>query len=156
MNHTYAAYNRPTSGQKTNTDWKWSAGNKFSKETYRKKKPLFYLSPLVHYLLMPCSFLIYASCIFINIRNTSIFRSKSHFTVSFFSVLSLHAWPNAYFWKIEGKTWRTRSEMWYCQICDLGFSLWHQRTCRWDKGSMIHELAWWYKNREEEREREDL
>ena len=38
MTHTYAAYKRPTSGQKTYVDWKWRAGNKFSKLTYRKKK----------------------------------------------------------------------------------------------------------------------
>ena len=38
MTHTYAAYKRPTSGQKTYTDWKWRAGNKFSKQTDRKKK----------------------------------------------------------------------------------------------------------------------
>ena len=29
MTHTYAAYKRPISGQKTYTDWKWRAGNKF-------------------------------------------------------------------------------------------------------------------------------
>ena len=28
MTHTYAAYKRPTSEQKTYTDWKWRAGNK--------------------------------------------------------------------------------------------------------------------------------
>ena len=38
MTHTYAAYKRPISGQKTYTDWKWRAGNKFSKQTDRKKK----------------------------------------------------------------------------------------------------------------------
>ena len=38
MTHTYAAYKRPISGQKTYTDWKWRAGNKFSKQTYRGKK----------------------------------------------------------------------------------------------------------------------
>ena len=38
MTHTYAAYKRPTSGQKTYTDWKWRAGTKFSKQTDRKKK----------------------------------------------------------------------------------------------------------------------
>ena len=38
MTHTYAAYKRPTSEQKTYTDWKWRAGNKFSKQTDRKKK----------------------------------------------------------------------------------------------------------------------
>ena len=38
MIHTYAAYKRPISGQKTYTDWKWRAGNKFSKQTDRKKK----------------------------------------------------------------------------------------------------------------------
>ena len=36
--HTYAAYKRPTSGWKTYTDWKWRAGNKFSKQTDMKKK----------------------------------------------------------------------------------------------------------------------
>ena len=35
---TYVADKRPISGQKTYTDWKWRAGNKFSKQTYRKKK----------------------------------------------------------------------------------------------------------------------
>ena len=38
MTHTYAAYKRPTSGQKTYTDWKWRDGNKFSKLTDREKK----------------------------------------------------------------------------------------------------------------------
>ena len=38
MTHTYAAYKRPISGQKPYTDWKWRAGNKFSKPTDRKKK----------------------------------------------------------------------------------------------------------------------
>ena len=38
MTHTYAAYKRPTSGQKTYTDWKWRAGNKFSKEMDMKKR----------------------------------------------------------------------------------------------------------------------
>ena len=38
MTHTYAAYKRPISGQKTYTDWKWRAGNKFSKQTDRKRK----------------------------------------------------------------------------------------------------------------------
>ena len=38
MTHTSAAYRRPTSGQKTYTDWKWRAGNKFSKQMDRKKK----------------------------------------------------------------------------------------------------------------------
>ena len=38
MTHTYAAYKRPISGQKTDTDWKWRAGNKFSKQTDREKK----------------------------------------------------------------------------------------------------------------------
>ena len=38
MTHTYAAYKRPTLGQKTYTDWKWRAGNKFSKQMDRKKK----------------------------------------------------------------------------------------------------------------------
>ena len=38
MTHTYAAYKRPDSEQKTYTDWKWRAGNKFSKQTDRKKK----------------------------------------------------------------------------------------------------------------------
>ena len=38
MTHTYAAYKRHISGQKTYTDWKWRAGNKFSKQTDRKKK----------------------------------------------------------------------------------------------------------------------
>ena len=38
MTHTYAAYKKPISGQKTHTDWKWRAGNKFSKQTDRKKK----------------------------------------------------------------------------------------------------------------------
>ena len=38
MTHTYAAYKRPTSGQKTYTDWKWRAGNKFSKQKDRNKK----------------------------------------------------------------------------------------------------------------------
>ena len=38
MTHTYATYKRPISGQKTYTDWKWRAGNKFSKHTDRKKK----------------------------------------------------------------------------------------------------------------------
>ena len=37
MTHTYAAYRRPNSGQKTYTDWKWRAGNKFSKQTDREK-----------------------------------------------------------------------------------------------------------------------
>ena len=38
MTHTYAAYKRPISGQETYTDWKWRAGNKFSKQTDRKIK----------------------------------------------------------------------------------------------------------------------
>ena len=38
MTHTYAAYKRPISGQETYTDWKWRAGNKFSKKTDRQKK----------------------------------------------------------------------------------------------------------------------
>ena len=38
MTHTYVAYKRPTPGQKTYTDWKWRAGNKFSKPTDRKEK----------------------------------------------------------------------------------------------------------------------
>ena len=38
MTHTYAVYKRPISGQKTYTDWNWRAGNKFSKQTDRKKK----------------------------------------------------------------------------------------------------------------------
>ena len=38
MTHTYAAYKRPILGQKTYTDWKWRAGNKFPKQTDRKKK----------------------------------------------------------------------------------------------------------------------
>ena len=35
---TYTAYKRPTSGHKTYTDWKWRAGNKFSKQVDRKEK----------------------------------------------------------------------------------------------------------------------
>ena len=38
MIHIYAAYKRPISGQKIYTDWKWRAGNKFSKQTDRKIK----------------------------------------------------------------------------------------------------------------------
>ena len=38
MTHTYAAYKRLTSGQKTYTDWKWRAANKFSKQTDREIK----------------------------------------------------------------------------------------------------------------------
>ena len=38
MTHTYAAYKRPTSEQKTYTDWKWRAGNKYSKQIDREKK----------------------------------------------------------------------------------------------------------------------
>ena len=38
MTHTYAAFKKPTSGQKTYTDWKWRAGNKFSKQTDWKIK----------------------------------------------------------------------------------------------------------------------
>ena len=38
MTHTYAAYKRPTSEWKTYTDWKWRAGNKFSKQIDRGKK----------------------------------------------------------------------------------------------------------------------
>ena len=38
MTHTYAAYKRPISGQKTYTDWKWRAGNKHSKQMDREKK----------------------------------------------------------------------------------------------------------------------
>ena len=121
MTHTYAAYKRPTSGKNTYTDWKWSAGNKFSKETYRKKKPLFYLSPLVHYLLMPCSFLIYASCIFINIRNTSIFRSKSHFTVSFFFSALFTCLAKCLFLK----NWRKnlKDSIWNVILSDLWFRI---------------------------------
>ena len=39
MTHTYAAYKWPSSGQKTYTDWKWRAGNKYYKQTEKKKKP---------------------------------------------------------------------------------------------------------------------
>ena len=38
MTHTYAASKRTISGQKTYTDWKWRAGNKFSKQTGKGKK----------------------------------------------------------------------------------------------------------------------
>ena len=38
MTHTYAAYKRPTSDQKTYTDRKWKAGNKYCKQIDRKKK----------------------------------------------------------------------------------------------------------------------
>ena len=37
MTHTYAAYKRPISGQKTYRDWKWKAGNQFSKQPDRKE-----------------------------------------------------------------------------------------------------------------------
>ena len=37
MTHTYTAYKRPTSEQKTYRDWKWKAGNKYSKKMERKK-----------------------------------------------------------------------------------------------------------------------
>ena len=38
MTHRYAAYKRPTSEQKTFTDWKRRAGNKFSKQMNRGEK----------------------------------------------------------------------------------------------------------------------
>ena len=38
MTHTYGAYRRPTSEEKTYTDWKWRAGNKFSKQNEQEKK----------------------------------------------------------------------------------------------------------------------
>ena len=38
MTHTYAAYKRPTSGQKTYTDRNQRARNKFSKQTDRENK----------------------------------------------------------------------------------------------------------------------
>ena len=39
MTHTYAAYKRPTSEQKTYKDWKWRAAKKkYSKQMDRKKK----------------------------------------------------------------------------------------------------------------------
>ena len=38
MTHTYAAYKRPTSGEKTYTHRKWRARKKFSKKTDREKK----------------------------------------------------------------------------------------------------------------------
>ena len=38
MTHTYAAYKKPISGQKTYTDWKWRAGNKFFKQTDNNNK----------------------------------------------------------------------------------------------------------------------
>ena len=37
MTHTTVTYKRPTSREKTYTDWKWRAGNKFFKQTDRKK-----------------------------------------------------------------------------------------------------------------------
>ena len=38
MTHTYSACKRPTSEQKAYTEWKWRAGDKFSKQTDREKK----------------------------------------------------------------------------------------------------------------------
>ena len=38
MNHTYGDYKRPTSEQKTYTDWKGRAGNKYAQQTDRGKK----------------------------------------------------------------------------------------------------------------------
>ena len=36
--HIYAVYKKPTSDQKTHTDWKWEDGKRYSMQMEKKKK----------------------------------------------------------------------------------------------------------------------